>query len=212
LNVVGNKAPPRRNRLTGRLKKNPATKGHRVTTAQASSILTDLRGGDLRSKGRSDQIASRVIKNPLLFRELFAGMHRGDSQVVRLRAADAIEKVTRLHPEHLRPYKRTLMAKVSNTDEPGVRWHVAQLLPRLNLTRKDLPRALAILYAYINDPSRIVATFAMQALADLAKQFPHLLPEVVPELRHRARFGSPAMRARGRKLLAEFEGGIRSDA
>lgn len=210
MNVAGNKAPPRRNRPTGRPRKKPTTKAQRATTAQASSILTDLGGGDLRSKGCSDQIASRVIENPLLFRELFAGMHSGDSPVVRLRAADAIEKVTRLHPEYLRPYKRTLMAKIANTDEPGVRWHVAQLLPRLNLTRKDLPRALAILQAYINDPSRIVATFAMQALSDLATQFPHLLPEVLPELRQHTKFGSPAMRARGRKLLAELK--AQSDA
>ena len=132
-------------------------------------------------------------------------MHRGDSPVVRLRASDAIEKATRQYPEYLKPYKRALMDRISQTDEPGVRWHVAQLLPRLNLTRKDLPRALSILYAYINDPSRIVVTFAMQALADIARRFPHLLPEVLPELRHRTKFGSPAMRARGRKLLAELE-------
>jgi HEAT repeat protein len=50
-----------------------------------------------------------------------------------------------------------------------VRWHVAQLLPRLALTPRQQTQAVALLRGLLDDGSRIVRTFAMQALADLAR-------------------------------------------
>ena len=167
--------------------------------------MKKLEGGDQRSIGRSDQIVSEVIENPRLFSELFRGMLTENPAVVRLRAADAVEKITRQRPEYLRRYKRKLIVQAARTDQCGVRWHLAQMLPRLSLTRQDLPRVLRTLHVCLNDPSHIVATSSMQALADLAKQFPHLLPSVLPEIRGRTAVGSAAMKARGRKLLADLE-------
>jgi hypothetical protein len=122
-----------------------------------------------------------------------------------MRAADAAEKVTRKRPHDLQRHKRMLIAQVATTDQAEVRWHVAQMLPRLKLRHGELCRVLDILHAYLNDDSRIVATSAMQAFAELSEQFPQLLPEVLSILRHRTAIGSPAMKARGRKLLAALE-------
>jgi hypothetical protein len=66
--------------------------------------------------------------------------------VIRLRAADAAEKVTRHHPEWLQPYKRRLLGDLARVEQPEVRWHVAQMLPRLDVDRRDERKALAILW------------------------------------------------------------------
>lgn len=67
-----------------------------------------------------------------------------------------------------------------------VRWHVAQMLPRLQLS---------------SDESRIVKTFSMQALAELAEDDASLRARVVTLGEDLSKTGGPAMRTRGRKLL-----------
>jgi hypothetical protein len=62
------------------------------------------------------------------------------------------------------------------------------------------------LTGYLNDTSRIVKTFAMQALADLAEQDDGLRAPVIRQIEELTRSGSPAMQNRGRKLLAKLKG------
>ena len=64
------------------------------------SILNKLRGGDLRSIGRSNEIAGEIEKNASLFETVFRGLYDNDP-IVRMRSADVIEKVTQNKPELL---------------------------------------------------------------------------------------------------------------
>jgi hypothetical protein len=77
----------------------------------------------------------------------------------------------------------------------------------LDLTAAERQTALEILIGYLDDESKIVKTFSMQAMADLALQDPGLRPQVIPILDQLATTGSPAMRSRGRKLLKKLEKG-----
>jgi hypothetical protein len=61
------------------------------------------------------------------------------------------------------------------------------------------------LSAYLEDRSSIVKTFALQGLADLAEDVPSIRPTVVKILREVTRNGTPAMKARSRKLLPRLE-------
>jgi hypothetical protein len=167
------------------------------------AILRQLAGGDCRSIGKSNAVVCAVLSDPSLFAGLFGGM-LSDDPVVRMRAADAVEKVTAQHPEFLQPYKAKLIAELAGIEQKEVRWHVAQMLPRLELTDTGLARVLHILFSYLNDRSSIVNTCAMQALADLAKRTPHLRQSVLVHLRELTVIGTPAMKARGRKLIAEM--------
>lgn len=74
--------------------------------------MRKLKGGDLRSKGKSEEVVSDILEQPFLFGKVFEGM-LNDDPVVRMRAADAIEKVSRLHPEYLKGYKKKLIQEVS---------------------------------------------------------------------------------------------------
>lgn len=169
-------------------------------------ILAKLKGGDRRSIGKSEQAVKDVLKNPARFGELFAGL-LDDDRLVRMRAADAVEKVTREHPEFLQPWKRQLLSTVSTLEDKELRWHVAQMLPRLRLTPSEQKVVLRILKIYLEDESSIVKTCSMQALADLAVQDERLLAEVTPLIEQLTRTGTPAMMSRGRKLLKRLRVG-----
>jgi hypothetical protein len=85
-----------------------------------------------------------------------------------------------------------------------VRWHLAQLVSRLKLSPRERRQAADILAEYLRDASKIVKTFSMQALADIAAQDADLRGPIVERLEMLTRTGSPAMKSRGRKLLARL--------
>lgn len=163
-------------------------------------ILKKLSGGDRRSIGRVDEVVADVLADLTLFGELFEGL-LSDDPLIRMRSADAAEKITALHPEYLQPYKNQLIEQVAHISQQEVRWHVAQMLPRLELSEAEQAQAVEILLDYLNDKSKIVKTFAMQALADLAEREAKLRPQVSKLLAELTETGSPAMKSRGRKLL-----------
>ncbi len=169
-----------------------------------SGLLTRLQGGDRRSIGRSDEIVAEVLAQPSRFEELFAGLLDADP-IVRMRAADAVEKITAKRPDWLKPHKRQLLGSVATIDQQEVRWHVAQMLPRLELTQRERRRATDILLGYLNDQSSICRTFALQALADLSEGDVRLRAKVIGLLKEAARSGTPAMKSRAKKLLKSLD-------
>lgn len=166
-------------------------------------VLAKLKGGDRRSIGRSEAVVKQVLTDRALFPAIVSGMLDEDP-VVRMRASDVAEKVTRQAPELLQPYKRQILRLVSACPEKEVRWHIAQILPRLKLTPSERKMAYHLLLGYLKDDSRIVRTFSMQALADLAMEDRALLPEVLPLIERLTRSGTPAMISRGRMLLKKL--------
>jgi hypothetical protein len=166
-------------------------------------LLKRLSGGDRRSIGKSEEVVADVLADARLFKPLFDCMLANDP-IVRMRAADAVEKITAMRPEFLRPHKSRLIQRVAGIDQREVRWHVAQLVSRLELNKSELRRVVSIMEGYLGDSSSIVRTFAMQALADLALQNSDLRPRIVKELQRLTEEGTPAMQARGRKLLAKL--------
>jgi hypothetical protein len=171
-----------------------------MSTDKNKRLLKMLAGGDRRSIGRSNSVVNEVLDNASLFEALFAGLSH-DDPLIRMRAADAIEKISVRRPEWLKPYKKKLLAIAAITDQQEVRWHIAQMLPRLALTRTEKYEAIEVLRRYLGDSSSIVRTFSLQALTDLSDHDANLRQEVMSLLRSALRTGTPAMKSRARKLL-----------
>lgn len=163
-------------------------------------LLRKLTGGDRRSIGRAGEVVSEVLKTPRLFGVLFDGM-LSDDPLIRMRAADAAEKITLQRPDLLQPHCRVLIRKVAAIPQQEVRWHVALMLPRLKLSARERAAAVDILVGYLGDDSRIVRVCGMQGLAELAEREAPLLPPVKAQLENLAKTGSPAVRSRAAKLL-----------
>ena len=159
-----------------------------------------MTGGDKRSIGRADSVAAMVTRNPRLFGKLITGLWDADP-VVRMRSADAIEKVTRKERELLSPYREDLLALLTQADEQEVRWHLAMMVSRLSLNDEERKLAVSVLRRYLEDRSSIVKTFALQGLADLAEVEASIRPAVIEILRQAKRNGTAAMKARSKRLL-----------
>ncbi len=167
---------------------------------EAFSLL--LEGGDRRSIGNSNRVAALVLRQPERFAELIECLWHADP-VVRMRAADAAEKVSVKRPELLAPFKPDLFALAEQTSQAELRWHLAQMIPRLHFASQERERAAAILRGFLGDRSSIVKTSAIQALADLARGIPGMETDVLALLERTCRTGTPAMKARSRRLLAQ---------
>lgn len=170
----------------------------------ANTILRMLAGGDRRSIRQANRVAALASADRAVFRLLIEALWH-DDRLVRMRAADALEKASAAHKQWLQPFKKALLSLLDEASDRELRWHLAQIVPRLELSPHERRGAAASLQTYLEDSSSIVRTFAMQALADLAEQDESLRPEVVDLVRFSVRTGTPAMRARGRALLARLD-------
>jgi len=168
-------------------------------------LLQKLEGGDRRSIGRSEEVASEVLKEPELFQVLIDGLTL-ENAVVRMRASDALEKASLKQPEYLLPYKQQIIELAAKSEQKEVRWHMAQILPRLNLNHEENKYVVNTLLGYLAGNSSIVSTFVMQAFADIAKTDEELRTALLVHITELTVIGTPAMKARGKKLLAEFKG------
>lgn len=65
-----------------------------------NELIEKLRGGDLRSDGRSNEVADAVIRKPHLIDKLVERLD-ADEDVVRARTAHALERISRTNPEML---------------------------------------------------------------------------------------------------------------
>ena len=167
-----------------------------------------LAGGDRRSTGRADELVDAVVRGQIDVAGIYPAMFDED-EVVRMRAADALEKISAQRPDFLRPYKRDLLDRLPTIVQPEVRWHVAQMLPRLALTDDERDtQAIPVLLGYLQDQSRIVQTFALQALADFAVMDLQLRPRVLALVENAARAGSAAVRARCRHLSKQLSSSV----
>ena len=162
-------------------------------------LLVLLQGGDRRSIGKVDDVIKLIKKSPSLFSDLFEGFY-SDSSIVRMRTADAVEKISRVHPEYLSPYRKQLINEISDSTQKEVRWHLAQIFPRLKATGKEKEKIIKILFHYLDDNSKIVQTCSIQALSDLALHDAKLRKKVIPLLKKLSLEGSPAVKNRAGKL------------
>ena len=87
-----------------------------------------LSGGDLRSTGAADQAASALVSGNWTSEEFFGLIERA-APVVRMRAADALEKATRSDPTLIQASASRLLRLLAQPQPKEVRWHLLQMAP-----------------------------------------------------------------------------------
>ena len=145
-----------------------------------------------------------VLRDPELVPDLVHCLFETHA-AARMRAADALEKLSRRRVQELQPYTSVLLGLLEEDEQQELRWHLAVILPRLHLDGIQRHRAVRALQHCLTAKSSIVRTCALQGLSNLAIQEPALKPMVLDALRSAERSGTPAMKARSRKLLASLE-------
>ena len=160
------------------------------------------------SLGRVPEVVALIEAQPRLATRLIQLLWDNDPGIAQ-RAADVLERVSRKPSPSLSRIladsKDALLGLLTEAQLKKLRWNLALTLGRLPLTLPDCRRTAAAFQTYLDDPSSIVKTAALQGLADLTRHDPSQLPAILDLLRIHGRSGTPAMRARSRILLACLE-------
>lgn len=129
-----------------------------------------LSGGDLRSIGKSNAVVLKV-HNQNDFDKLFKCLFHKE-RIIAMRAADAIEKLTREFSSYLTKYKKALLELCTMVKTKELKWHLALLIPRLNLSEKENESAWQILarWALDKDESKIVRVNSIQTLYEIVNK------------------------------------------
>src|SRR5215472_14162987 len=158
--------------------------------------------------GRVPEMAALITARPRRAERLIELMWDDDPGVAS-RAADVLERISRRpSPALVRvldEYKEALLGLLPDARFMKLRWNLAFVVPRLQLSVAEARRAAATLYTFLEDRSSIVKTAALQGLADLTRHDPDSLPAVLDVLRIQGRSGTPAMRARSRHLIRRLD-------
>ncbi len=159
-----------------------------------------LLGKDLRSIAKSNDVAES-IHDQVSFDALFSLLWHHERLLV-MRVADAIEKITLVHREYLIPHKNQLLSLLKSGFNKELKWHLAQLVSRLQLNEEELKEVWSVLSYWVQNPneSKIVRVNSLQGLHDLAIQFPWLREKYEQTVRRLAHEPIPSLQARIRKL------------
>lgn len=159
-----------------------------------------LDGGRPRSIDEGTKII-RLIDNQRSFDALFELLFHENPVVVR-RAADAVEKISLGRPEYLKFHKTLLLKLFETAEDKEVKWHLAQLVSRLELNEVEFGVVWQILSTWAMHPkeSRIVRTNSIHALFDLLSQYPELTQDFLITAGQVEKENIPSINARMRKL------------
>lgn len=136
------------------------------------NIRSFLESGDLRSIAKVNELVA-MIRTQTDFDALMVYLFSEDRLLV-MRAADAVEKITVRHPEFLKAHKQQLLKLCRQAEHIELKWHLALLLPRLPITKKELNFVWELLSEWVLDKkeSRIVRVNALQGITDLLPSLP----------------------------------------
>ncbi len=159
-----------------------------------------LNEGDRRSIGQSNTVVS-IVKNQELFDDLFSLLYHEDRGIA-MRAADAVEKITLENQGYLQKHKNEIFDLCQIAIQKELKWHLAQLLPRLQLSRKELFQAWQILknWSLDKNESHIVRVNSLQSLFSISMGNVKLQKELKGVAAEIEKENIPSLDARMRKI------------
>lgn len=90
-------------------------------------------GGKTNSLGRADEVISIVLNDQSKLDDLYECLFADDAWV-RMRAADCLEKVCRVHSDWIETYIDRMLAELTTSSQPSIQWHLAQIFATVRLS------------------------------------------------------------------------------
>jgi hypothetical protein len=132
--------------------------------------------------------------------ELVRRLRDGGKAVVE-RAARTLKKISEVDGAALFPWRKALMEEAFRATDVRVQWNLSLVLGRLPLRGRDKAVVVDLMFERLRDRSGLNRTCALQALMDLSANDVALRRRVRPIVEEFVENGTPAMKARARKLM-----------
>jgi hypothetical protein len=127
---------------------------------------------------------------------------------IATRSIDAVEKITRNSPAFLDSHKKQIFALINDDPNIEIKWHLAQIISRLQLSPKEFKRMWTLLTHWAANPneSKIVRVNSLQSLFDLYMRTDdsRLLSSFRITVRNMERERIPSISARIRQLRKQY--------
>jgi hypothetical protein len=133
--------------------------------------------------------------------ELVGRLRDGDKAVVE-RAARTLKKISEADGARLFSWRKMLIDEAFRASDVRVQWNLSLMLGRLPLRGQDKAVVVDLMFERLQDPSGLNRTCALQALMDLSVDDAALRSRVRPIIEEFLENGTPAMKARAKKLSA----------
>jgi len=161
--------------------------------------------GKSNSLGRASEVIELVLSDKSRLDELFSCLFDEDAWV-RMRGADALEKICRQHPDWLLPYIDKFQAELASNAQPSLQWHLAQIYAQVNLSSDQKRSAINWLKHLLSstDVDWIVAANAMETLVQFTKDGSVPKKNAVTLLKLQQKHKSNSVIRKANKLLAEL--------
>jgi len=126
-------------------------------------------GGKSNSLGRSNEVIEAVLHDKSRLSELYDCLFAEDAWL-RMRAADSLEKICRVHPDWLLDYVDRF-SELTTSTQPSIQWHLAQIYRQVELTPAQKQFAIDWLKQLLasKEIDWIVVANAMDTLAAFTK-------------------------------------------
>lgn len=162
-------------------------------------------GGKSNSLGRAGEVVDTVLADQSRLEELYECLFEPDAWL-RMRAADSLEKICRVHPNWVKPYVPRFFNELASSDQPSIQWHLAQMFAEIELSPAERKQAIAWLTQRASDKNVdwIVGANVMKTLAYFANQGWVPLANAISLIEGQQNHHSPSVRKRAAKLLAEL--------
>lgn len=160
-----------------------------------------LTGGDLRSIKDANKVV-KLISNQDDFDILFELLYSNDRLII-MRTIDSIEKITRKEKKYLDNHKDEIIELCIKSFDKELKWHLAQIVPRLNLSSEEINKVFNILKTWTLDKreSRIVRANALESLFEFSrinKELKEEFDKIINQIRSE---NIPSLNARIKKIL-----------
>lgn len=168
-------------------------------------LINILVGEDFRSIGQANEVAKAAVQDVATFDELI-DLIGSDNEIISMRAADAAEKASQKKPDFLIKHKEFLLGLLVREHRQEVYWHLAMMVPRLPLTKKETEDLFINFETWFdNHDSRIVRVCALQAMYELSLKDSGLVSRLDKRLCEALSSSMPSISARARIISAEIE-------
>ena len=117
------------------------------------------------------------------------------------RAARTLKKIAERDGAVLLRWRKQLIAQAMRASDVRVQWNLTIVLGKLPLKGRDRALVIDLMFERLQDRSGLNRTFALQALVDMSGSDAALRARIMPVLDDFLAHGTPAMRARARRLL-----------
>jgi hypothetical protein len=166
-----------------------------------NKLLKILLGGDLKSDGRANEVADKVLGSPDLFDKLAEGLNE-PNDVIRARTAHALERISRTHPEMMLSQLQRLIELGIKDPVPMVKWHIAMIFGNLTVTDAQQDMIYETLLRMLKDKSVFVRSWSIVSLTILGRKDTEKRPEMIRKLNLLQKNKSKAIQNKVKKALS----------